>query len=613
MPVQNAAVVVRFLAVPHALRFEVFEVLPPIGAVIKAKGKLLRTYPRRAMQVPINKLREKTLLELSSSLLDLHYSNSTPATSPAKSVQAKDLWRLLKDILGKFCQRVVVDPITKRIRDEVLLNSSDEVLWSQAKPWRRSPLWLVLRVSLQSSLRSSNLYKLFILFFHAHLLHNSHRDLPSELIYAMRTKMARRLAKLGPAVSAAIYRFVYSTAIKTESLLQEMWTRFQAIGNIGPALQLNRLDFVEDVYLSLDNSFEYLTKMLHRSSRDFSQMSFAPSHTFRLNDVHNFSQFGDGELTKAIAEDPHVSIADFELSVERNFQSWVATTTKNTHAVEVIASCILQYFPGAKRLYEANAEDNSIMILTIMDLWVALDKFAVKECPLLKEYSPEIPSGFLHHLLLHRSSHVNRASYIEEYLLRRHEDALEVPSVFSNSPCDTCFAVRYFRTSQDLQCLYTKINTHAQQEREKKREELASLGRYSKTLLDSASKIDHELLADKFGHISESTTCEKCRLEDQANALKIRVHEWPLPLSTMNAQLIVFELCPPRIFSAWRDITYMILRDIGLFSVPHSCDQPRTLLHSLSGLQSAGDYCLIHFLVVQSGRRYSRGRIIGSR
>ena len=81
----------------------------------------------------------------------------------------------------------------------------------------------------------------------------------------------------------------------------------------------------------------------------------------------------------------------------------------------MIASCIEQYFAGAKDLYSTNAEDNSIMILTIMDLWVVLDRFATQECPLLRQYSPEIPANFLHCFLLRRSPNLKRALGIEEY------------------------------------------------------------------------------------------------------------------------------------------------------------------------------------------------------
>jgi hypothetical protein len=577
---QNAALVVRRPTTSDFVQFEVFEVLPPISTVVEAEGKLLCTYPGPAISVPMD-----AVPSLASRVrTELVRLGSTLATSLAESVRPKSLSELLERIVSGPLHPAVVDRITKHIGDVVLLDLPGERSWH--KPWRRSPLWLILRVSLQSSLYSCDLYKPFILFFHAHLLHTClRRGFPSELLYIMRAKLARRLSKLGPATLDGVYQVVHIIVERTEELLQARWNAFQNTGSILPTLQLNGLNFVADTNLSLDNSLDYLTKMLRSPSRDFSQISFTPSHTFRLNNIQSFFQFADGQLANAIAKDPYVSIADFELSVERNLQSWLATTTNHAHTVEVIASCIQQYFSDAKRLYGANAEDNSIMILTIMDLWVVLDRFAIKECPLLKEYSPEIPSGFLHCLLLHRSSSMNRASYIEDYLLRRHKEALKVPSIFSNEVCDTCFAVKYFRTSRDLQRLYDEINMHAQQERAKKLEGLSSLGQLSSSLLFRASKMDHEQCTDIFGRESHSATCQRCQLEDEAKALKIRVHEWPLPLSLVHAQLTVFELSPPSVFSAWREITYTILRDIGLSSVPHSKDHPRVLLDLFSGLE----------------------------
>jgi hypothetical protein len=533
---QNAALIVRRLDRVNLVQFEVFEVSPLNSAVMSAKGKLLCSYPGPAIQVPTDTFMDDCFLrELSSFLIqmDVDVLDSTPTTSKAGSVvnevresaHPRYITELLVGILRGYGQPAVVDRITKRI--------GDEVLWEDAyKPWRRSPLWLIFRVSLQTSLRASNLYKHFILFFHAHLLRSCvRREFPSEILYTMRVKIARRLSKLGPAVSHHVYEFVHECAKETDALLSKRWTAFQATEPIRPPLRSESLDFVADSNISLHNSYDYLTKILLSASHGSSHIRFTPSHGSRLHIIRDFTQFSGGELTRAISKDQRIAIADFELSVEKYLESWVAASTDNEHAVDVIASCIQQYFDGTKDLYGVNPEDNSIMILTIMDLWVALDTFTIRQCPLLKQYSPEIPSGFLHSLLLHRSSTLKRALHIEDYLCRRHNDALGVTSIFSNSVNDSCFAVKYFRTSENLQRLYDEISTHAQQERANKRAELASLNQRSTSLLATASGIDHERSKDTSGREVHSSTCQKCRLENQAKSLKIHVHEWPLPPS----------------------------------------------------------------------------------
>jgi len=567
---QNAALIVSWPALVGFVQFEVFEVMPLISAVTKVEGKLLCSYPGPAIQVPVGIFMDEWFLrELSSFLvqMDVDRLDSTPTTpkensTVRESVHPGYISELLVGILRGCGRPAVVDRITKRIGDEVLSNTPGTRV--QDKPWRRSPLWLILRVTLQSSLRSSNLYKPFVLFFHAHLLRCGVRqDLPSGLLFIMRAKMARRLSKLGPDVLHHIYQFVHDSARETEALLSKRWVAFQETESIHSILPLKRLNFVADSNITLVKSHSYLAGILLSDSQGFKHGNFTPSYRPRLYNEHDFAQFTNGRLANAIAKDRHIAVADFELSVEMHLETWVTASTNNDKTLEVIASCIEQYFSGAKDLYKDNPEDNSMMILTIMDLWVALDRLAIQACPLLKQYSPEIPSNFLHCLLLHRSAALKPALHVEEYLCRRHEEALEATSIFSNGVDDSCFALKYFRTSENLQRLYDEISMHARRNEAAKRTELGSLNEESRLILRKASKMDHKQFKDKFERETHSASCKKCELERRAKALKIRVHEWLLPASTIHAQLVVFELSPPHAFSIWRDITYMILCDIS--------------------------------------------------
>jgi len=588
---QNAAVIVRRPTFADFVQVEVFELSPTNTDVMKPEGKLLCSYPGPVIQVPADTFMDECFLrELSSFLvqMDTDILDSTPTSSKAGSVvhevreavHPKYISGLLAGILRGFGRPADVDRITKRI--------GDEVLWDNAlKPWRRSPLWLMFRVTLQSSLRSNNLYKLFMLFLHAHLLRKClRRGFPSELLYEMRIKMARRLSKLGPAVSPHVQELVYGAANETEDLLSKRWSTFQQDESNRPTLQPGTLDFVSDTHISLNSSYGYLMETLGSVSHGRSQILFQPRGS-RLFTAGNLSQFSNDQLAKAIANGQHTAAADFESFVERNSESWAAASPDDESALslDVIASCLQQYYTGAKDLYRDNAEDNSVMILTIMDLWVALDVLAIQMCPLLTQYSPEIPSEFLHDLLLHRSSTINRALSIEEYLCWRHAEASQVTSIFSNVVDGSCFAVKYFQTSQELKRLDYEIYAQATREREEKCVELTSLNRQSDSLFLRASELSHECSTSNGAKNKyKKKSCRRCKLECQAKSLKIRVHEWPLPSSEVHAQRTVFELSPPHAFSVWRDTTYMILRDICRPPVPHSRDKPEILLDTYSGL-----------------------------
>ena len=586
---QNSAVIVRKPALTNFVQVEVFEVLPPSSAVMSAKGKLLCSYPGPAIQVPADTFTNGSFLrELSSFLVQMDVDVLDSASTAYKagsivrevreSAHPRYISELLVGILRGFGQPAVVDRITKRI--------GDEVLWDDAyTPWRRSPLWLILRVSLQTSLRVSNMYKTFMLYFHSYLLRNSLcRNFPSELLYAMTAKIARRLSKLRLVVSHHVYDFVHNIAKATEALLQQRWSNFQAIASLSPPWVPETLNPVADTAISLDIAYSHLKTMIDPTLRTRSQIQFTPSDVPRLDNTSDFKQFTEARLAKAIAKDGRIALADFELSIEQHLGSWAAASLHNSDSLEVIASCIEQYFSGAKDLYGTNAEDNSIMTLTLLDLWVAMDIFAIQLCPLLKQHSPEIPARFPHPLLLHRSRALKRASFIEEYLCRRHAEAPNVASIFSNTASESSFSVQYFRTSESLQHLYNDISTRAHEERAEKRAELATLNQQAYSLSKQASTLDHERIKDTLGNEIHSGICKKCKLEQQSKSLTIHAHEWPLPSSTLQAQQAVFELSPPPAFSIWRDTTYLVLRDLGMSDVADSLDQPKLLLHAFSGL-----------------------------
>ena len=585
---QNAAVIVRILT--DQVQFEVFEVLPKSNDVTSATGKLLCSYPGPAVQVsPELFSNEYFLQELASFLvqMDVDVLDSTATAVKAgstvrevrESAHPKYISELLVGILRGFGQPASVDRITKRI--------ADEVLWKNAyKPWRRSPLWLVIRVALQTSL-DGNMYKSFMLFFHAHIINLCiPTSFPSETLHVMRVKLARRLSKLGSAVSDDVYQAVYSAANNTEILLQKRWSSFQTIESSSMAWDPEELDTVNDVVITLKHSRPYLINALRSTFRSYSARPFAPSHRQRLANVFSFSQFSDDRLAAAIAEDKRTALADFEFSVERYLESWV-NNQHDEDAVDVIASCIEQYFDAARNIYGDDPEDNSVMILTVMDLWMALDKLTTELYPLMTSYSPGIPRDFLHPLLIHHSGSLRRATFIEEYISKRHQDASSLTSIFSDDNARaSSFAVQYFLTSPRLQRLKAEITQHASKERNQKRVELKASNDRWKSLTHSAAKMAHTYAENNDGKITHrAKRCQRCQTEKAANQIKIDVHEWPLPQADAQAQLVIFELSPPRAFSAWREMTYKILFDVRMTNASDGAEKPRLLLDTFSGLR----------------------------
>ncbi|KDQ56359.1 hypothetical protein JAAARDRAFT_132520, partial [Jaapia argillacea MUCL 33604] len=201
---QNAGLLVRKFV--DKTIFESFEVSVPNEKIMGAKGKLLCSYPGPAIGVLCKIVEDSSFLtELSSFLahMDVDILDSAPTTEKAGSavIETRDtahpryITQLLTGILRGIGEPEEVPRIRKRI--------ADDILWDNAKlPWRRSPLWLVIRVALQTSLhRESNShteYKSFMLYLMSTILRrSSEKGLPSDLLFCMRAKLIRRLSKLG--------------------------------------------------------------------------------------------------------------------------------------------------------------------------------------------------------------------------------------------------------------------------------------------------------------------------------------------------------------------------------------------------------------------------------
>ncbi|KAG9308685.1 hypothetical protein JVU11DRAFT_11642 [Chiua virens] len=109
------------------------------------------------------------------------------------------------------------------------------------------------------------------------------------------------------------------------------------------------------------------------------------------------------------------------------------------------------YLSSASIPYVDNPEYRSIMVLTALELWVALDKMIVEEIPILTEYSPEIPIWLLESLLLCKQMNLHRLSRVYQYLSARYSRSRAGLSVLSDEFTPDSFAVRFYDSSPALQ------------------------------------------------------------------------------------------------------------------------------------------------------------------
>ena len=572
---QNAALILRRLQ--HTMVFEVFEVSPPPEAVMAIEGKLICSYPGPAVELPLDVAEDPSFIEQLVNFLmkmdkdQLPDAEATTTKAGSKVPETRGtthpqyISQLLIMILRGMGHEATVNRITKRI--------ADEVCWDNAlNPWRRSPLWLVLRVAIQTTADCRETYKAFTVFFQTQLLQlflvSDLPNLPIELLHAARVKTSRRFHKLGASAPPRLLQVVATISRKIEEFFQSRWSEEQYLQELSPSYIPDPAAIEKDTNISLLESRTYLARIMSPDCYMGTFTKFHPSHFPRLGDTRDFHNLCPDGLSKAVQADARIALADFEFLVQEQLDGWVMENSELESGCETLGSCLEQYISAAQAHYSSNPEDKSLMLLTIMELWVALDTIACVQCPLLLSYSPEIPASFLDPLLLRKAKSIDRAARIALYIRSRHSNATIVTSIFSDQFHHDMFAVRYFQQSPALQATRASIESHAISMREKKCAELWESNEKHMSLIEEIATLSCDFSGNSnYERTIHANSCPKCKLQKKVHKMYIKVHEWPLPHRPLESEAVIFELNCPLVFSIWRTYTYHILRDIGMAHV----------------------------------------------
>ena len=610
---QNAGLIVRRYSDQYS--FESFEVSPTTEAVIGTRGRLRRCFPGPAVAISQDRIADTSFLEPMVDLL-VQLDAVTPEEvqpttikSHSKVIETRDtvhprfVTEMLTGLLRAIGQPHDVPRIYKHTRDDVL--------WKDASdPWRRCPSWLLLRVALQTSLMQNRVeephvrYKSFMLFFMTQVLRGALKAcLRSDTIFLMTAKITRRALKLGVMEETVWLQHVATTTAAAQRELSRGWVLvekhpdlFATQGSWDPS----QLLFLSDTQLRLSTLRPYLAKVMARLALPPTHHPFTSDCGQRISRCSS-SLPAPSLLSEGKGSQIRLSLTDLELWVGNSLDDWLHANMECQEAVTALAALIDTYISAASLTYKDMPEDFSLMILTSMDLWTALDKLALHHCYLLGKYSPEFPPSLFEPLLLPQKPQMERLLRVEQYLDHRRAAAIpQFPSMFRSVDTTNSFAVRYVQQSLRHEELQRKIEEEAKSDRARKISELAEKRQqYHKLITQSGGMSCQYVDVWRRQRIitKHSGSCQKCELKSQAEQLTIDVHEWPLPERELEVKAAVFELDVPTVVSKWRDITYRILVDL---LSPQSAGQGKGNQQRVYSLWS---YAGLHkFIISQKGR-----------
>ncbi|KAK1992439.1 hypothetical protein LX36DRAFT_704109 [Colletotrichum falcatum] len=578
---QNAGVLIT--KAEDALHVESFELSPTNESVITTKGRLRRSFPGRAVSISLNTAREPGFYNTLAATLAKMSAQPAPHTLPKekKAGQPQDENRdtahpkMVTELLDAFLQAVgrPLDGI------RIWKNTREEVRWKNARlPWRRSPAWMLIRVSLQLvfSRSSQNLglrfdaYKIFMAFLMAEVLERCiSLDFRSDIIYSIVAKLSRRLIKLGSSVENGASKLISERMCRANKFLLDRWTLIQKQDSPDWTLKLSRLeslDFSKDTTMQLSDVDSFLASIESRKNMPDNHQ-FNPSWTLIQYDSETLPELTDSSDREHLL----LNLAAFESWVENNLQTWMKSqlVLNHTNTCAQLRHLIERYHGACSSLYDGNPESVSIMLLTILELWIACDRAAVHVHPLLRDYEPGIPRDLLQNLLLPFKKQMCRLSNAETYLVNRSAKAISGSlsfGIYTSFGASDCFAVRFFNQSPRHETLFNEIQAKASSDREAKRREFATKQAEYNSLMQQFSNGQCEY-EDVFDYKTGLSTyhkepCERCSYRDKAKNIWIHVHEWPLPKSNLEAKSVVFELALPETFGQWREASMFVLLDV---------------------------------------------------
>ena len=430
--------------------------------------------------------------------------------------------------------------IIKRVRDHVgpLYSFGSKV----KDVWRRSPLWLLIRVAIQMTVNRSlgrASYKRFILFFMCILAWvKRNTSLSSHLLHLMSSRIFRRSTKLGSSDGLS------EMALRTCTCLREILDtrREQLNTRPSPFRNPSQDELTRDTQLSLLDSHEYIRNTLANPVPQLLRTPFHPSHR-RRGTIEDFLSSNGTFFDEAYAADPHVTLYDVERSVEEGIDDWIAGVTNVDEACAQLEILMDKYMKDDCET--EHPEDASITLLTAIELYVALDKLVVKDFPMLADYSPEIPIALLEIMILRTTTGLHRLSCAYQYLSARHSRSRSGWSLLSDEFTEDSFPVRYYDQSPHLQQLKVRIEQNGM-------EEVAG---------PAGPQLDGASLAKTYDGYQR--LLPGGRLAEWAHS--------PLPALPLHAKVVVFELQCPACIRIWRSAVPRILRCFGSF--PDSIDK----------------------------------------
>jgi len=599
---QNAAIILRRPIIdPAVFTLESFEVLTPPKIVTHTEGKLRITYPSVGrLSAPATSVVHTALAEFIA-----YYAQNVMAGAKSQQVVKRASTedpptpRYITELLTGIIRGMSPNPdqtfnqttfITKRINDHALCDKAADA------PWRRSPIWLILRVTLQTTLHDLNLderfsYKSFMVYVISSILSASlHLKQPDYLLFVMNAKLARRVWKLSHANITRDGLFAIDTAVDINTIvsdeLEQRWQRIQRETTRKIDWEVpTRQELLVAAHMDPSRSLPYLKKAkklkaVLQGHSGSTEWVVPGGENYAMRPGRASGSTNGPQIPSTLSK---MSPAPLERMIQLyDFECWVADELRTIDLPQIdmikLNKALNDYIDISLGHYKGNPERLSVAFLTILEIWMFMDRKVIDWMPILKQYSPEIPVTVLEPLLLPYRSQMERHAQVEIYLEQRQREGGRNSAVFYDTKDRDSFVSWFVGQSASLQRTLQNMEREAEKQTHQKEVEMERMNATYRALTQemNAASCTKTKVVKNNKTVTIHPPCAKCSKKKELKQMKyvysptffsnrltvvirFTVFERPLPADNITRRCIVFELQTPHQFAVWRDATYAVL------------------------------------------------------
>ncbi|XP_037034763.1 uncharacterized protein LOC119073424 [Bradysia coprophila] len=453
----------------------------------------------------------------------------------------------------------------KKVRDDVIFKGGD-------LPYRRSGLWMTMKVALRLNLeteferdKANCIYKIIQIHLTSKMCEYvlSSRTIDASLAMEMVAKVARRLDKLATKLGTSLdkfdfeslYRSVTSNSkdviFKVRERVNEEFIKLSRLDRLTALLKpLDDINFQRDSIHKIPSLKQYLGSRVSSTTSSTANHLLEPQLILRHR--VNSLDFPNFDFLKISTEvNTTILLADVERWIWENCSKCTAEHVLSLRDLAV------NYGTAAKKYYVDDPLGGSRMILTILQIIRALDEIATDEYSLLEEHHSGINPKIIEDLLLPTREQLKVASGLEIYFKQRNSEtsfpALNAESTVSKES----FASRYAQTNPEMTDLLQTILDAEEERIEAKMLEVSKARMKIEQWKKEAKNLQHDFI--KIWATVEYRTvhnrhCKLCKLQKNWTKCSVEIYERSISRDEDCQYAIAFELLIPTEISCLRDV-----------------------------------------------------------